>query len=273
MSRITKQITYNLKERGRIHAGQDRSDLDIKSAIAQINSKLVQELVETGDMYGFYGHEVRALYGMNPPDTVITDDGREIRIAPAIRTVALHADDNGNVTHRQEFLENDSGEYAYQQYKAKIGGFSTAMNFMNHRGSRAVTGFYGFDYVRNPNYATNTSFGQFDSLNPMAQHAIKEAIIAQYDSINLAMEQSRLIEYYQQEAINAQKALDRQLRRQEKIQAKKDAMTDALICPSVSFDDYVQSLAVFDGIQTEQGDANQDGERQDKLNKLLRFGW
>lgn len=271
MSRITKKITYNLTERGRIHAGQDRSDLNVKSAIDQINSKLVQELVATGDLYGFYGHEVRAMYGMNPPDTVITDDGREIRIAPAIRTVELSADDNGNVTHRQEFLQNDSGEYAYQQYKAKIGGFSTAMNFMNHRGSRAVTGFYGFDYVRNPNYATNTSFGQFDSLNPVAQNAIKQAIIAQYDSIHLAMEQSRLIDYYQQEAIAAQNALDRQLRRQEKIQAKKEAMLDAMICPSVSFDEYVQSLQAFDGISLQDG--GQDAERQSKLGALLRFGW
>ncbi|MDO4440564.1 MAG: hypothetical protein Q4B81_00090 [Moraxella sp.] len=280
MSRVTKLITYNLKDRGRKYAGQDRSNLDVASAINYINSDVVQELVNTGDLYGFYGHEVRALYGMTPPDTVISDDGREIRIAPAIRTVALSADDDGNVSHRQEFLENEAGEYAYQQYKAKIGGFSSAMNFMPMRdGRRQVTGFFGFDYVRNPNYATNTSYGQFDNLNPIAKNALKQAIIAQYDNMGLVVEQSRLIDYYQQEALNAQNALQRQIQRQERIKQRQDELTDSLICPSVPFDEYVKSLGVFDGISTNlyaQEDTQNlgaDKERQSKLGRLLRGGW
>ena len=110
-SRKSKIITYNIKERGRTHAGKDRSNVNIRSMVDAINSLATQELVETGDMYGYYGHELRALYGMNPPDTVMTDDGRAIRIAPAIRTIMLTANSNGDITHQQEFLENEGYRY------------------------------------------------------------------------------------------------------------------------------------------------------------------
>ncbi len=279
MSRITKSITYNLGQRGRTHAGQDRSTLNIASAVKFINSDLVQELVQTGDLYGFYGHEVRALYGMSPPDTVISDDGREIRISPAIRTVSLSADDTGNVTHRQEFLENEAGEYAYQQYKAKIGGFSSAMNFVQSRdGSHQVTGFFGFDYVRNPNYATNTSHGQFDSLNPATQQILKQAIISQYDNMSLVVEQGKLIDYYQHEALAAQQALDQQIKhkqaRIERQAKRQQQMADALICPAVPFDDYVNGLSAFDQLSLSSyghdHDTASDAARQAKFGVLLK---
>lgn len=130
MSRTTKLITYNIKERGRKYTGTDRSNVNVQSMVDAINSPATQELVKTGDLYGYYGHEIRQLYGMNPPDTFITDDGREIRISPAVRTIELRADQEGNVSHRQEFFTNEAGEYAYHQYKAKIGGFSTAVSFI-----------------------------------------------------------------------------------------------------------------------------------------------
>lgn len=265
MSRITQKITYNLAERGRTHTGIDRSNIDIRSMVDAINSSVTQELVATGDLYGFYGHEVRALYGMNPPDSIHTEDGREIRIAPAIRTVELSADNQGNVTHREEFLENEAGEYAYQQYKAKIGGFSTAVLFQPQaNGSRIVSGFYGFDYVRNPNYATNTSYGLFDSLNHWQADPIKlqlrqtleQSLITQYDSIHSALQSQAMMDYYQQQALASQQALTQNTIRREKIQqrkqAKQQAMIDSLICPAVPFEEYLQQIKAFDALQIDQ---------------------
>lgn len=275
MSRITKKITYNIKDRGRKHTGQDRSNVNVRSMADSINSPAVQEMVTSGGLFGFYGHEVRMLHGMHPPDTVFAEDGREIRIAPAVRTVELSADNHGNVSHRQEFLENEAGEYAYQQYKAKIGGFSTAASFKPMPdGSRSVIGFYGFDYVRNPNYKTNTSHGQFDGmgfdvafdcamfdginderLDPtklQLKHALEQNMINQYDSISQAIQNQGLVDYYQQEALLAQQAMDNLISRQnrrEKLKIDKNlAMVDSLICQSRPFDDYLSEIKSFDSI-------------------------
>lgn len=267
-SRKSKTITYNIKERGRTHAGQDRSNVNVRSMVDTINSPATQELVNTGDMYGYYGHELRALYGMNPPDTVVTDDGREIRIAPAIRTIKLSADKDGNVTHQQEFLQNEAGEYAYQQYKAGIGGFSSAVNFTPMRdGSRVISGFYGFDYVRNPNYHTNKGAGLFDALfdglqtqdDPallQVKHALKDSLVAQYDSIYSQIQSQGLVDYYQQEAIAAQDALNDYIRRQEarakRKQEREAQLLDSLICPSVPFEQFAAQFADFDALELRQ---------------------
>lgn len=279
MSRITKKITYNIAERGRKYTGQDRSNLDIGSMVNVINSNAVQELVKNGDLYGFYGHEVRQLWGLNPPDTVIDENGRQISIAPAIRTVELSADKNGNVTHRQEFLENDKGEYAYQQYKAKIGGFSSAVKFAPSFGAKQrVDGFFGFDYVRNPNYVTNTSFGVFDGLvidektlfdnagnpNDMTANSLKTALIAQYDSIALFAQSSNLIDHYQQEALSAQNALNRVLSKQERQQKRQQEIYDSLICQSVPFDEYLKTLQAFDGLQVSENSLKSKTEMGEK---------
>lgn len=268
MSRITKKITYNIAERGRQHTGQDRSNLDIGSMVNVINSNAVQELVRLGDLYGFYGHEIRQKYGLNPPDSIIDKEtGKIIKIAPVVRTVELSADKNGNVTHRQEFLENDGGEYAYQQYKAKIGGFSSVVQFGPVRNGKVTTiGHFGFDYVRSANYVTNTTYGVFDGLvldekalagfdstgDTLTANALETAIIAQYDSIRMHAQAVGLVDHYQQEALTAQNALDqhinRELRKKERQRQRQQEIYDSLLCPSVSFDEYTKELAAFDAM-------------------------
>ncbi|WP_410472108.1 hypothetical protein ACGTJS_11045 [Faucicola mancuniensis] len=275
MSRTTKAITYNIAERGRKYVGQDRSNVDIGSMVDMINAPATQEMVNTGDMYGYYGHEIRMLYGMNPPDTVVTDDGREIRIAPAIRTIELSADKNGNVTHREEFLSNEAGEYAYQQYKANIGGFSTAVNFApSANGMRYVNGFFGFDYVRNPNYHTNKGNGLFDGLdlscgfdsiaNPTDEQislrqVVEQSLITQYDSIYQVIHAKDdvatakdMIDFYQQEALASQQQLQDYISRQERLAKKrlerKEALLDGMICPSVPFSQFLEEIRAFDSV-------------------------
>lgn len=283
MSRKTKAITYNIKERGRKYAGQDRSNVDVLSMVNSINSPLVQELVATGDMYGYYGHEVRMLHGMNPPDTVFTDDGREIRIAPAIRTIELSADKQGNVTHREEFLENATGDYAYEQYKAGIGGFSTAVAFKpSMSGLRQVNGFYGFDYVRNPNYHTNKGFGAFDGLmfdslqNPtdeqlLLKQALEQSFIAQYDSIYQIMgakhdvqTATQMVDFYQQEALASQQQLMDYISRKERLtqkrQNRQEQLLDSLICPSAPFSRFLDEVKAFDSVDLNR--VNQSGKSQ-----------
>lgn len=177
--RKTKRITYNLHERGRSHLGKDRSNVDMNEMIRQINSPQVQEMVKTGTLYGYNGHEIRKRYGMNPPDSVIID-GKVVYLERSFRTIEAHADKDGNVTHVTEFLDNESGEYARKQYLARVGGFSSAQNYKRAGLGLIPVGFYGFDYVTQPNYTTNVGDGQlFDGLAiPVEQ----DGLIAAFDS-------------------------------------------------------------------------------------------
>ena len=259
MSKKTRTITYNLADRGRAHNGVDRSDLDIRSAVNRINAPDVQELVSSGDLYGYYGHELRARFGMNPPDVWVNPQtGENIRIEPALRTIELSADNDGNVTTRHEFLDTDSGKYSERLYANKVGGFSsTVMRKRGAGGLYDVIGFYGYDFVRQPNYDTNRGDGLFDALfieqeegeftfDSMAgmtpqQSAIKSAletaIVHQYDSILTAISSDAMINHYQNEVIAAQEeAINREVRLNKlrnKRASRKEQLFDSLVCPSV----------------------------------------
>lgn len=262
MPRKTKLITYNLADRDRKHNGIDRSDMDIRSAINHINSPSVQELVNSGDLFGYYGHEIRARFGMNPPDSWIGPNGETIRIEPAIRTIKLSADNDGNVTHQEEFLGTDSGKYTENLYSNKAGGFSSAITRKRgNAGMYDVTGFHGFDYVRQPNYNTNRGNALFDSLfvegeegelcfdsltkitpqQAAIKHALETAILHQYDNINGAIQAQVMIEHYQNQASQSQEAYLTRQQNLERLRARRgtreDEILDSLICQSTPFND------------------------------------
>ncbi|GAA5003385.1 hypothetical protein GCM10023206_07080 [Acinetobacter puyangensis] len=163
--RKTKVLQYNLHNRGRKHTGVDRSNIDFMSMINLINAPSTQEMVKTGQLIGFYGHQIRQRFGMVPPESVPIS-GKMVHLEPAFRTIEIKADKDGTVSHRAEFLENESGEFARTQYLAKVGGFSTAVNYRKTPPNKLTpSGFFGFDYVTQPNYATNVGDGQlFDGL-------------------------------------------------------------------------------------------------------------
>ena len=247
MGRKTKPITYSLADRGRHHTGQDRSDVDVKAMVKAINSDRVQELVSTGSMLGYYGHQVRQRFGMWPPETAIIN-GKPIRLEPAIRTVSLSADDDGTVTHEQEFLENEAGEHAFTQYKAKIGGFSVASNYKRQPNGRlAPSDFAGFDYVWQPNYVGNAGHGLYDSmldadesvLAVLAPH-LENQIAQLYDSIHRESAlQSMLGQSMDRIAaleLEAHKRRQRELARAARRRQREEEIYDSLLCETVPFD-------------------------------------
>ena len=85
----TEILKYNLYDRGRKHTGQDRSDVDIEKMIDRINAPDTQELVKTGGLFGYYGHQIRQRFGMNPPETAMIN-GKKIHLEPAFRTIYLN---------------------------------------------------------------------------------------------------------------------------------------------------------------------------------------
>lgn len=162
--RKTAPITYNLRDRGRKVTGVSRDNVNIPAMVKLINSPQVQELVKTSSLLGYYGHQIRARFGMTPPETVIID-GKTVRLEPAFKTIQLNAEADGTVTHQAEFLANNAGEFVMKQYQAKVGGFSTAVNFRTTVTEYIPTGFFGFDYVLASNYVGNAGDGQlYDGL-------------------------------------------------------------------------------------------------------------
>lgn len=296
MLKKTKVITYNLADRDRKHSGIDRSDLDIQSAINRINAPDTQELLKNGDMFGYYGHELRARFGMNPPDVWVNPNtGDSIRIEPAIRTTQLSASNDGTITTQHEFLDTDTGKYAAQLYANNAGGFSSAiMRKRNNAGKFDVTGFYGYDYVRQPNYNSNRGNGMFDALfiededgefafdsvhgvsseHVLIQSALETAIMHQYDSISAAIQSQIMVSHYQQETLAAQDAL---ITRQQKIESIRDkriereqAVYDSLICPSVPFEDAMAQWDGFNNLGTSDKDLITTHDATTKAGKIER---
>lgn len=148
----TEIIRYNLTDRGRTYRGKPR-DFDIPRIVAAINSGPCQEKVKHRDMLGYYGHWPRVKFGMNPAEGGVVD-GKAVRVEPAIVTTYLKALDDGTIEHQEEFLDNDAGKLAWNLYKSKAGGFSSAIDEYKRTGPE----FYGFDYVLEPNYSTNRGY-------------------------------------------------------------------------------------------------------------------
>lgn len=161
MGRKTGVIRYNFNERARLHNGVDRV-VDIPSAMRVCNGPQVQELIKSGDVLGYYGHNYRELYGLDVPETVVVQ-GKAIALEPSVRTVFLHVHPDGTVEHEQEFLNTRTGQLCDRLFGDKAFGFSSAFDTREVAGVRFVTGFFGFDFVRAPNYHTNRGY-MLDSL-------------------------------------------------------------------------------------------------------------
>ena len=251
-ARKTREITFNLKDRGRKHTGQDRTNVDYKKWIDLINSPATQEMIATGSMLGYYGHQIRIAWGLNPPETVLVGD-KLITISPAIRTISLSSDEDGNVTHREEFLETPEGEFALAQYRAKVGGFSAAHDYNTINGVVIPTEVCGMDYVLQPNYATNIGDGQLlDSVagNGLIKAALEESIAAMYDGIHSMNYGMHLKDENLMRAIQAENALMAERAKKEKyveLQAKKEQkLLDSALCQTMDIDEYFKQGRAFE---------------------------
>lgn len=142
-------ITYNLRERGRKHTGVDRN-INIHALKTYINSPAFQEKIKNRAVTGYYGHGMRKYAGLEPVENVVIA-GKVNDIEPATLTTLFEIDDDGTVRHQTEFLDTVPGRKAARAYGSRVGGFSSAIDGKSWK-------FHGFDYVLDPNYATNRGF-------------------------------------------------------------------------------------------------------------------
>jgi len=160
-------ITFNLKERGREHTGNERN-FNIKSICDNINSAETQELIKNRDMLGYYGHQHRLLSTLEPAENSVIN-GKMNKVEPAIITTKLKAYMDGTIEHKTEFIDSDTGESAYKMFKNKIGGFSSVID-------ESVGKFFGFDYVLSPNFTKNRGFTLDSTANTLTFDNITRAV-------------------------------------------------------------------------------------------------
>lgn len=164
----TGLITYNVNDRGRQHTGQERHFDSV--ALAQlVNSPAVQEKVRLRDMRGYFGHWPRRAFGIEPGEGGVIN-GKVVRLEPALITTTLRARPDGTIEHEAEFLDTPHGRTAKRLFGSRAGGFSSAIAAREYAGKDIPIGFYGFDYVTEPNYAHNRGY-RMDSAGGAAEEA------------------------------------------------------------------------------------------------------
>jgi hypothetical protein len=156
MSKTTGLITYNAGQRHRRHRGVERN-FDTASLAALINSPEVQEQVKNRDMWGYHGHWPRMAFGMQPGEGGVLD-GKVVALEPAFVTTRLEADPDGTVRHEAEFLDTVPGKVAARVFAARAGGFSSAIACRPGTVKDVPVGFYGFDFVSEPNFTKNRGY-------------------------------------------------------------------------------------------------------------------
>lgn len=263
MARTTGRITYSLKDRKYLHNGVDRDDLDMNAMIKLIRSDSVQERIRKRCIFGYFGHQLRERYGLKVPETVIDHEtGKEIHLTPALITIYLDVDDDGNVTHEQEFINNIAGNQAWRQFKAEIGGFSSAFYSPFIDGKRTPLDYHGMDYVLRPNYHHNRSADAiFDSLDdfklePYHEAYLTRSICDMYDQLEQLDVAYDIAALKSDQANEAKQALNRELNlkkrrierdkqnREAEIQREKEIQAEMLL-DSLPFDEAVAEANEF----------------------------
>jgi hypothetical protein len=186
MASKTGVIKFNVTERGRKFRGQDRN-FDTVTMAQLINGAEVQEKVKHGDMVGYLGHWPRIKFGMNPCEGGIVD-GKAVALEPAIRTVSIKAFPDGTIEHEAEFLDTAPGKMAARMHASKTGGFSSAIDTRRIADKQSPTGFYGFDYVLEPNFTHNRGYavaldGVFDEESVFDAISEQQQLVAIFDGM------------------------------------------------------------------------------------------
>lgn len=199
MGRKTGIIKFNLTDRMRKYRGAERN-FDIAAAVRVLNSPAVQERIKHGDMIGYFGHWPRVEFGIDPAEGGFVK-GRQISLEPSHRTTFLYAHPDGTVEHEQEFLDTESGKIANRIWGSNAYGFSSAIDSKRLGTTLIPVGFYGFDFVKEPNYSSNRGYvttfdGVFeneDVLDAVSErNAMFEALNAVLDGVN--SEHARVLE-------------------------------------------------------------------------------
>ncbi|MFA0012135.1 hypothetical protein AB4391_02115 [Vibrio lentus] len=160
LQRIT--CTFNIFDTGRKYTGKQRGYI-LNNVKSVLNSPEVQERLRLRELVGYVSHGLREMAGKltlgeTLPVQLPNGQMTVVNAIPANVTVELSIDDDGNLTHTQEVLDNDEGRKLLGLHNSRIGGFSWACGGGKLGGNTLINGFFGFDYVHNPLFAANRGY-------------------------------------------------------------------------------------------------------------------
>jgi hypothetical protein len=175
----TVTSTFNLKDHGRSD-GNGRGYL-VNSVRKLIDSVQFKERLKLGELYGYFGHNLRQLTGKMDLDevSVIQYKGKPVVIetVPSNRTIHFDVNDEGIVTHTQEILDTPSGRAVKAMRDAGVGGWSWAVMGVPTALGAIARSFHGFDFVKHPSYIDNDKMQQlFESVGVNDEDALLESM-------------------------------------------------------------------------------------------------
>lgn len=146
---------FNIFNDGR-KLGSNKRNYILNSVRTMFESMETQELLRTGEAYGYYGHSVRQRVGkLNVMETeIINVNGKPVVVdnVPACRTTAISIDDDGTVTHTQEIFDTPTGRIVDSLISSQVGGWSWATSGRDTKAASITKAYAGMDYVLQPNY-------------------------------------------------------------------------------------------------------------------------
>lgn len=193
MKRVTAE--FNIHDHGRL--GHKRN-YNVDNVLKVIRSPETQEKIRNREAVGYYGHGRRIAAGKNAIEefeVITTKSGGTIAVenVPALVTIKLEGDKQGNIMHEQEFLDTKPGLAALALYENKVGGFSWAMGGRDggQYGLSTLSDYNGMDYVIEPGFAANRGFdlGVMES----ASNAVnKELLIQSMLAAGLSLDEANI---------------------------------------------------------------------------------
>lgn len=150
-------ITFNVKDTGRVLT-ETRRNYNLQGVYELLNSQTVQEGIKNGDYFGYFGHWIRELLGLDPLEGGFVD-GKLVIAEPALSMKQISADRDGNVSFQVQFLDTPMGNMAKRVYKNKKGGFSIVWDYaVQQDGTLLPYLYYGTDFVLNPNFTKSRGY-------------------------------------------------------------------------------------------------------------------
>lgn len=147
--------SFSLFNDGRQLSANKRNYI-VRAVQSMLASQRTQELLRVGEAYGYYGHQPRQrAKKLDIGETeVIMVQGKPVVVenVPSNRTKSITCDDNGVVTHTEEFFDTPTGRIALSLWESGAGGWSWATGGRDTPQASLTTSFHGMDYVLQPNY-------------------------------------------------------------------------------------------------------------------------
>lgn len=150
---------FSLRDLVRCHTPQNGFNYLLDHVNRVINSPRTQAMLESGTLYGYYGHGQRAEHyrqtGNMHLDPAKTGKVNGEAVIPAARTVSIRLDGDV-VEHTQAILDTPHGQLLDSMERGQVGGWSWAALGRDSDRGATLEELDGFDFVTMPGFISES---------------------------------------------------------------------------------------------------------------------